>query len=260
MEDFPCSKGVPQGSVLVPLLFNIYVADLHPMTSRYNVSLPSFADDMSLYCSRTSLKSACSDVSTALTTISTELDSRVLKINCEKTWATLICPRSNGFPKAFAGESSLANITCDGKRIPFGEQHTIAGSNCWLQSILEGPCRPSLSESEPKDWGSQAILPPTNTICKASVLSLGDSARSRICSFSHRTKHGGFTKESPSYNLAKGGSVCSRKWLSGQCGTPCKTVKDSFVRTLLGPGSGTDRVPLQAWLCSLSSDRQVKTK
>ena len=54
-----------------------------------------------------------------------------------------------------------------------------------------------------------------------------------------------FTKESSPSNLAKGGSVCSRKWLSGQCVTPCKTVKDSFVRTSLGPASGRNRVPLQ---------------
>ena len=146
------------------------------------------------------------------------------------------------------------------KKDTFGEQHTIAGSNCWLQSILEGPCQPSLSESESKDWGSQAILPPTNTHCKASVLSLGDAARSRICSFRNRTKHGSFTNKSSPSNLAKGGSVCSRKWLSGQCGTPCKTVQDSFVRTSLGPASGRDRVPLQPWLCSLSSERQVKTE
>ena len=97
------------------------------MASRYNVSLPSFADDMSLYCSRTSLKSACSDVSTALTTISTELDRRGLKINWEKTSAMLICPRSNGFSKAFAGESSLANITCDGKKIPLVSNTRLLG-------------------------------------------------------------------------------------------------------------------------------------
>ena len=91
------------------------------------------------------------------------------------------------------------------------------------------------------------------------VFFLGDTARSRICSFSHRTKHGSFTKESSPSNLGKGGSVCSRKWPSGQCGTPCKTVKDSFVRTSLGPASGRDRVALQPWLCSFSCEKQVKT-
>ena len=35
-------------------------------------------------------------------------------------------------------------------------------------------------ERESKDRGSQAILPPNNTHCKASVLSFGDTARSRI--------------------------------------------------------------------------------
>ena len=126
-EEFPCSKGVPQDSVLGPLLFNIHVADLHPMASWYNVSLPSFADDMSLYCSRTSLNGACSDVSTALTTISTELDRRGLKINCEKTSAMLICLRSNRFSEAIAGESSLANITCDGKTIPLVSNTRLLG-------------------------------------------------------------------------------------------------------------------------------------
>ena len=233
------------------------------MASRYNVSLPSFADDMTLNCSRTSLKCACSDVSAALTTISTQLDSRGLKINCEKTLAMLICPRSNGFSKAVAVESSLANITCDGKKIPLVSKTRLPGvivdSNLsWKDHVDQVFLK--VNRSIAKDWGSQAILPPINTHCKASVLSLGDTARSRICSFSHRTKHGSFTKESSPSNLAKGGSVCSRKWLSGQCGTPCKTVKNSFVRTSSGPASGRDRVPLQPWLCSLSSERQVKTE
>ena len=36
--------------------------------------------------------------------------------------------------------------------------------------------------------------------------------------------------------------MCSRKWLSGQCGTPCNTVKDSFVRTSFGPQSRAEIV------------------
>ena len=64
---------------------------------------------------------------TALTTIFTELDRRGLKINCEKTSAMLICTWSNGLSKAVAGESSLANITCDGKKIPLVSNTRLLG-------------------------------------------------------------------------------------------------------------------------------------
>ena len=70
-----------------------YVADLHSIAARYNVSLPAFADDMSLYCSRKAMEYACSDVSKALTGISSELECRGLTVNSEKTVAMVIHPR-----------------------------------------------------------------------------------------------------------------------------------------------------------------------
>ena len=94
-DEFICTKGVPQDSVLGPLLFNLYVADLHSIAARYNVSLSAFAEDMSLYCSRKAMEYACSDVSKALTSISSELESRGLTVNCEKTVAMVIHPRSS---------------------------------------------------------------------------------------------------------------------------------------------------------------------
>lgn len=91
---FECSKGVPQGSVLGPLLFNMYVADLAELVHDHGASLPSFADDFTLYTSNTSPSVACDSITRALSLVSNLLDARGLTVNKEKTEGMIISPRS----------------------------------------------------------------------------------------------------------------------------------------------------------------------
>ena len=121
-DELICTKGVTQGSVLGPLLFNLYVADLHSIAARYNVSLPVFADDMSLYCSRRAMEYACSDLSKALTGISSELESRGLTVNCEKTVVMVIYPRSSK-----TSVITSINITCGRPTFPLVDSTRMLG-------------------------------------------------------------------------------------------------------------------------------------
>ena len=62
---FYCTKGVPQGSVLSHLPFNICVSDLQSLANlkENNTFITSFADDLTLYQSDTSAEQASKKMS-----------------------------------------------------------------------------------------------------------------------------------------------------------------------------------------------------
>ena len=123
MSSFKCIKhGVPQGSILGPLLFSLYINDLPLHISSPNTSLELFADDSSLHTASTDINDVNNTLQLSLHEIQNWCQNNKMILHPDKTKSMLITTRQ----KRQVNELKL-NLTIKDLPIEQVKDHKVLG-------------------------------------------------------------------------------------------------------------------------------------
>ena len=140
--------GVPQGSILGPSLFSIYINDL-PNASKFETRL--FADDTVLFLSNDNLKTLNKDVNYELLNIEAWLNANRLSLNYSKTKYLLIKPKTKtsqlckfavtikGIEQEKCQSAKYLGIILD-ENLNWEPHIQFLGKNCLKQLVLLQKC------------------------------------------------------------------------------------------------------------------------
>lgn len=111
------SKGLPQGSVLSPLLYNIYTHDIENFVDK-NINILQYADDLVLYITDKNIENASVAMNLTLTKLQKWLDINGLQISPSKS-TTILFTRQQSPPRPL--------ILLDNKHIPYKDNTKFLG-------------------------------------------------------------------------------------------------------------------------------------
>ena len=141
------SYGVPQGSVLGPILFVMYASPVSDVVKKHSLSHESFADDTQLYQSAplSEVDEVIVQVQDCITDLKTWMTVNKLQLNDDKTEFMLACP------KKFLGLSSLpTSVNIKNTRVSFSTSVRSLGvtldQSLSLQQHVSNICRSAYLE------------------------------------------------------------------------------------------------------------------
>ena len=139
--------GVPQGSVLGPVLFILYKKSLSNLIERHSISSQSFADDTQLLdsCHPDHLDTSVQRMQNCISEVKSWMDCNKLKLNDDKTESILIKSDRTMLP-----DSTPTSIPVDNSDIPFASHARNLGitisSNTTMDMHVTNIYRPAHAE------------------------------------------------------------------------------------------------------------------